>query len=153
MGSQGGGVRGHEHRGVCGVMKGFMQRLQQDWKTSALEVALRSRFVAWKPVRRMGYIDLVGRHPEAKNLEVPAVKAGLAEEEEEEDRTAEDVREAQAALGEFLSASTRARPDVAFAVGQASRMVARNPKQGRQDPGLFEGNGRSGYHLQEKDEA
>ena len=121
-----------------GVMKGFMQRLQQEWKTFSPEVVNGGTPVTFCGMEicekdggfwlgQSAYIrDLVGRHPEVKNLEVPAVKAELAEEE---DRTADDVREAQVALGELLWVSTRTRPDVAFAVGQASRMVARNPKQ------------------------
>ena len=72
--------------------------------------------------------DLVGRYPEVKSFDAPAAKVELPEEEEG-DRTADEVREAQVALGELLWVSTRTSPDVAFAVGQASRMVARTPKQ------------------------
>ncbi|CAJ1403533.1 unnamed protein product, partial [Effrenium voratum] len=126
-----------------GVMKGFMQRLQQEWKTSAPEVVEGGTPVTFCGMEicekeggfwlgQSAYIrDLVGRYPEVKNFDVPAVKVELAEEEEV-DRTADDVREAQVALGELLWVSTRTRPDVAFAVGQASRMVARNPKQALQ---------------------
>ena len=77
--------------------------------------------------------DLVGRYPEVKNFDVPAAKVEL-----EVDRTADDVREAQVALGELLWVSTRTRPDVAFAVGQASRMVARNPNQALRAEGTDE---------------
>ena len=122
------------------VMKGFMQRLQQEWKTSAPEVVEGSTPVTFCGMEicekeggfwlgQSAYIrDLVGRYPEVKSFDVPAAKVELSEEEEG-DRTADEVREAQVALGELLWVSTRTRPDVAFAVGQASRMVARNPKQ------------------------
>ena len=72
--------------------------------------------------------DLVERHPDVKNVDVPAGKMELSEEPEE-DRTPEEVKEAQVALGELLWVSTRTRPDVAFAVGLASRMVAKYPKK------------------------
>ena len=122
------------------VMKGFMDRLQQEWKTSPPEMVNGKEPVVFCGVEicereggfwlgQSAYIrDLVERHRDVKNVDVPAGKMELSEEPEE-DRTLEEVKEAQVALGELLWVSTRTRPDVAFAVGQASRMVAKYPKK------------------------
>ena len=119
-------------------IKGLFDAIKATWKCSDEEMVTDDRWMGFCGyefrrsqqgllIGQMGYTaDLLKRRKITETEDVPIQK--IIEDKEEEEKHPDDLKKAQALVGELMWLSNRTRGDIAFAIGAASRILHKRPK-------------------------
>lgn len=119
-------------------IKGLFDAIKATWKCSDEEMVTDDRWMRFCGyefrrsqqgllIGQMGYTaDLLKRRKITETEDVPIQK--IIEDKEEEEKHPDDLKKAQALVGELMWLSNRTRGDIAFAIGAASRILHKRPK-------------------------
>ena len=128
------------------VVAAVMKCIRKKWETSEPDsVDLPIRFLGMEISRtwnsetnrfdwyltQESYIrDMLQKEETSKSRKVPISRdLSLTPEQDEEHRTAEQVKEAQKAVGEALWLVTRTRPDIMYATSKMGSSITKHPKR------------------------